>query len=70
MRKPLAGPMQQRSGIISALAADECPMYRSFISITATNIGVQLQKQRFAPLAQSVERIHGKENPGAILVVR
>jgi hypothetical protein len=36
-------------------------MYRFFISITATNIGVQLQKQRFAPLAQSVERIHGKD---------
>jgi hypothetical protein len=68
MRKLFGEPRQQRSGIISALYADEWPMCRHFIGIAAT-ISVSNCRTVTCPLAQSVERIHGKENLAAILLV-
>jgi hypothetical protein len=49
------------------LVSNRCP---------GPSVVLQLQYRRrtvdqiLAPLAQSVERIHGKENPGAILLIR
>jgi hypothetical protein len=40
-----------------------------FIGITTIYRRLTAERQ-LAPLAQSVERIHGKENPGPILLVR
>jgi hypothetical protein len=51
------------------LSAGACLMFRSLHQHLQPNIGVQLEKRQFAPLAQSVERIHDKEKPGAILLV-
>jgi hypothetical protein len=67
--KLLSAPRQQRSGIISPLYAGEYLVYSPFIRIAAA-ISTYNCRQRLAPLAQSVERIHGKEKPGTILLVR
>jgi hypothetical protein len=63
MRRALAGLMQQRSGIILGADADKCSIYGLFIGIAAT-MSVPNYRRVTCPLAQSVERIHGKENPG------
>jgi hypothetical protein len=69
MRKLLREPGQQRSGMISVLAAVNA-------DVEAAPAVLQLQYRSrtiheiLAPLGQSVERIHGKENTGAILLVR
>jgi hypothetical protein len=65
MRKLVGESRQQRSAIILALYAGERPMCRPIIGIAAT-ISVSNCRNETCPLAQSVERVHGKENSRAI----
>ena len=61
--KLVGEPRQQRSGIISALYAGERPMCR-LPSVLQLQYRGRTADEIPAPLAQSVERIHGKENSG------
>jgi hypothetical protein len=45
-------------------------MCRSLHQDNSRNNRFVTEETELAPLAQSVERIHGKEKPGAILLVR
>jgi hypothetical protein len=56
----------RRGGGWIAIAAEP----QEHVHVGSTEMGADLLRWTHAPLAQSAEHIHGKENPGAILLVR
>jgi hypothetical protein len=69
MRKPLGGRCS--SDPVSSLALQlMVPDVQVPSSVLQPQYRHLTAERKVAPLAQSVERIHGKENSGAILLVR